>query len=69
MAEGHIPKIPRFQGTAYEHARSSIRWATGGRPIEHARYHWLLLDESDLTRPLFGAMVRWKMKIPVHVST
>jgi hypothetical protein len=30
---------------------------TGGRLIKPARYCWLL-DESRLTRPLFGAMVR-----------
>jgi hypothetical protein len=26
--------------------------------VEHARYYWLLLAESHLTRRLFGAMVR-----------
>jgi hypothetical protein len=31
---------------------------TGGRLIKHARYYWLLLAESHLTRPLFGAMVQ-----------
>jgi Transposase DDE domain group 1 len=31
---------------------------TGGRLIKHARYYWLLLAESHLTRRLFGAMVR-----------
>ena len=25
---------------------------------KHVRYYWLLLAESDLTRRLFGAMVR-----------
>ncbi len=35
------------------------RWAkTGGRLVEHARYYWLLLAESHLTRRLFGKMVR-----------
>jgi hypothetical protein len=29
-----------------------------GRLIKHARYFWLLLAESHLTRPLFGAMLR-----------
>ena len=29
---------------------------TGGRLIKHARYYWLLLAESHLTRRLFGAM-------------
>lgn len=31
---------------------------TGGRLIKHARYYWLLLAESGLTRRLFAAMVR-----------
>jgi len=29
---------------------------TGGRLVKHARYSWLLLAESHLTRRLFGAM-------------
>ena len=31
---------------------------TGGRLLKHARYYWLLLAESGLTRRLFGAMLR-----------
>jgi hypothetical protein len=31
---------------------------TGGRLVKHARYYWLMLAESHLTRRLFGAMVR-----------
>ncbi len=31
---------------------------TGGRLVKHARYYWLLLAESYLTRRLFGSMVR-----------
>ena len=31
---------------------------TGGRLVKHARYYWLLLAESHLTRRLFGAMLR-----------
>ena len=31
---------------------------SGGPLIQHARYYWLLLAESHLTRRLFGAMVR-----------
>jgi hypothetical protein len=31
---------------------------TGGRLVKHARYYWLLLAESYLTRRLFAAMVR-----------
>jgi len=30
---------------------------TGGRLIKHARYYWLLLAESHLTRRLFASMV------------
>lgn len=31
---------------------------TGARLVKHARYYWLLLAESHLTRRLFGAMLR-----------
>ena len=31
---------------------------TRGRVIKHARYYWLLLAESHLTRRLFGNMLR-----------
>jgi hypothetical protein len=31
---------------------------TGGRLVKHARYHWLLLAESHLTRRLFASMLR-----------
>jgi len=31
---------------------------TGGRLVRHARYYWLLLAESHLTRRLFASMVR-----------
>ena len=37
---------------------------TGGRLIKHARYYWLLLAESHLTRRLFGAMVRRIAALP-----
>ena len=30
---------------------------TGGRLVKHARYYWLMLAESHLTRRLFGAIV------------
>jgi hypothetical protein len=30
---------------------------TGGRLVRHARYNWLLLAESHLTRQLFGAIL------------
>ena len=38
---------------------------TGGRLIKHARYYWLLLTESHLTRRLFGAVVRRIAALPV----
>jgi len=38
---------------------------TGGRLVEHARYYWLLLAESHLTRRLFGGMVRRIDALPV----
>ena len=31
---------------------------TGDRLVKHARYYWLMLAESHLTRRLFGSMVR-----------
>jgi hypothetical protein len=38
---------------------------TGGRWVKHARYYWLVLAESGLTRRLFGAMVRRIAALPV----
>ena len=32
---------------------------------KHARYYWLLLAESHLTRRLFGSMVRRIAALPV----
>jgi hypothetical protein len=37
---------------------------TGGRLIKHARYYWLLLAESHLTRRLFVGMLRKIMMLP-----
>jgi hypothetical protein len=31
---------------------------TGGRLVKHARYYWLLWQRANLTRRLFGSMVR-----------
>ena len=41
---------------------------TGGRLVKHARYYWLLLAESHLTRRLFTAMVRRidLLPLPAH---
>ena len=56
--------------------RRSQRWSltslqhrlvrTGGRLVEHALYHWLLLAERHLTRRLFGTMLRriWALPVP-----
>jgi hypothetical protein len=38
---------------------------TGGRLIRHARYYWLLLAESHLTRRLFGGMLQRIETLPV----
>jgi hypothetical protein len=38
---------------------------TGGRLVKHARYYWLLLAESHLTRRLFGLMLRRIRALPV----
>jgi len=38
---------------------------TGGRLIKHARYYWLLLAESQLTRRLFGGMLSRIVTLPV----
>jgi Transposase DDE domain group 1 len=39
---------------------------TGGCLVKHARYYWLLLAESHLTRRLFGSMLRriWALQVP-----
>ena len=38
---------------------------TGGRLGKHARYYWLLLAESHLTRRLFGSMLRRMEALPL----
>jgi len=38
---------------------------TGGRLVKHARYYWLMLAESHLTRRLFGSMVRRIEALPL----
>jgi hypothetical protein len=37
----------------------------GGRVVKHARYSWLLLAESHLTRRLFGSMLRRIPALPL----
>jgi Transposase DDE domain group 1 len=38
---------------------------TGGRLVKHARYYWLLLAESHLTRRLFASMLRRVEGLPL----
>ncbi len=38
---------------------------TGGRLIKHARYCWLLLAESHLTRRLFAGMLHKTAALPL----
>ena len=38
---------------------------TGGRLVKHARYYWLLLAESHLTRRLFGSILRQILALPL----
>ena len=39
---------------------------TGARLVRHARYYWLFLAESCLTRRLFGSMLQhiWALPVP-----
>jgi len=37
----------------------------GGRLVEHARYYWLMLAESHLTKSLFAGMVRRMEALPL----
>ncbi len=39
--------------------------STGDRPIKHARYCWLLLAESHLTRRVYGSMARRMASLPL----
>jgi hypothetical protein len=41
---------------------------TGSRLLKHARYYWLLLAESHLTRRLFGAMVGRIESLPLPAA-
>ena len=41
---------------------------TGGRLIKHARYYWLLLAESHLTRRLYAGMLGKSAALPVSTG-
>jgi hypothetical protein len=38
---------------------------TGGRLVKHARYYWLMLAESHLTKRLFAGMVQRMEALPL----
>jgi hypothetical protein len=59
------PALPRKIGNWSLTSLQQRLVKTGGRLIKHARYYWLLLAESHLTRRLFGAMVRRIAALPV----
>ena len=46
-------KIENWSLTSWQQRLAKI----GGRLIKPARYYWLMLAESHLTRRLFGSMV------------
>ncbi len=41
---------------------------TGRRLVKHARYYWLMLAESHLTRRLFGSILRRMEGLPLPVG-
>jgi hypothetical protein len=54
-------------------ARADRKWSltslqrlvkTSGRLIQHARYYWLLVAESHLTRRLFAGILQKIMMLP-----
>ena len=49
--------VPSERVAALVQQRSIDFEPPDGRLIKHARYYWLLLAESHLTRRLFGSMV------------
>jgi hypothetical protein len=53
------------QLVADEFAAAAGENETGGRLVKHARYYWLLLAESHLTRRLLGSMVERIEALPV----
>jgi hypothetical protein len=55
-------RIDRWSLTSLQQRRVK----TGEQLVKHARYYWLLLAESHLTRRLFGAMLQriWALPVP-----
>ena len=58
--QGRCPPIGKWSLTSLQQRLVK----TGGRLIKHARYYWLLLAESHLTRRLFGSMLRRIAMLP-----
>ena len=56
------PRPPAPQPAMY---RPRMGVKTGGRLIKHARYFWLLLAQSHLTRRLFAGMLRKIAALPL----
>jgi hypothetical protein len=56
-----LPEIERRQA-----ARKRVAFRADGRLVRHARYYWLFLAESHLTRGLFEAMLQriWALPVP-----
>jgi hypothetical protein len=58
--------LPRCAPSSPETVSCRHASSTGGRLVTHARYYWLLLAESHLTRRLFGQMLQriWALPVP-----
>jgi len=60
--EDRVRSVLEYNGQGIGGERSL---KTGGRLVKHARYSWLLLAESHLTRRLFGSIVRRVEALPL----
>ena len=58
--------LPRCIGSGSLTSVQQSLVKTGGRVVKHARYYWLMLAESHLTRRLFEARLRriWALPLP-----
>ncbi len=64
---GHLWRrlaLPRALGNRPLTSLQQRLLKTGGRLVKHARYYWLLLAESHLTRRLFAGMLRKIAALP-----
>ena len=64
--DGHRRSVSDVRGEGARPAIYEALEARGVRLVKHARYYWLLLAESHLTRHLFGAMLQriWVLPVP-----